>query len=450
MLGGRQDGPVADRATFWCERAWLGGADPAVGVLVDVENDRFGSVRSDVAEHDAGPRAVRLRGLTVPGFANCHSHVFHRAIRGRTQRGHGTFWTWRAQMYALAERLDPDRYFRLARAAYREMAAAGITLVGEFHYLHHQPDGTPYGDPNAMGAALVAAAGEAGVRITLLDTCYLAAGIDSPPEGVQVRFSDGDAYRWASRAARVAPAPHLRAGAAIHSVRAVPHEQLATVAQVADQHGWPLHAHVSEQQAENEACLAAYGKTPVELLDDAGALGPRTSLVHVTHLGLDDVDRVGRSAAYSCFCPTTERDLGDGIGPSRELRQAGSRLTLGSDSHAVVDLVEEMRAVEMDERLRTEERGHWSAADLLTAATTDGHASLGWPEAGRIEPGAIADLVTVDLDSVRTAGTGRSLESLVFASTAADITQVVAGGQLVDASGIGTELSAAVGACHAT
>jgi formiminoglutamate deiminase len=435
---------MAERATFWCERAWLGGPEPTAGVLVEVEQGRFGPVRPDVAERDAGPNVVRLPGLTVPGLANCHSHAFHRAIRGRTQREHGTFWTWRSQMYALAERLDPDRYFRLARAAYREMAATGITVVGEFHYLHHQADGRPYTEPNAMGDALVAAAGEAGVRLTLLDTCYLAAGIDSAPEGVQIRFSDGDAHGWASRAAAVAPAPHLRVGAAIHSVRAVPREQLATVVQIADEHGWPLHAHVSEQQAENQACLAAYGKTPVQLLDEAGALGPRTSLVHVTHLGLDDVDLVGRAGAYSCFCPSTERDLGDGIGPSRELRQAGSRLTLGSDSHAVVDLVEEMRAVEMDERLRTEERGHWTAPDLLTAATTDGHASLGWPDAGRIEPGAIADLVTFDLDSVRTAGTGRSLESLVFTATAADVTHVVAGGRVVDSGGVATELSAAV------
>jgi formiminoglutamate deiminase len=439
---------VAEHATYWCERAWLGGTEPVLGVLVGVEDGRFNTVRAGVARHEAGAGVAHLAGLTIPGMANCHSHAFHRAIRGRTQREHGTFWTWRTQMYALAERLDPDQYFVLARAVYREMAAAGITAVGEFHYLHHQSDGRPYAEPNAMGGALVAAAGEAGIRITLLDTCYLGAGIDSAPEGVQIRFSDGDAHTWASRAAALSPAPHLRAGAAIHSVRAVPRDQLGTVALAADEHGWPLHVHVSEQRAENQACLAAYGRTPVELLDEAGALGARTSLVHATHLSLDDVDRIGRSRSYVCFCPTTERDLGDGVGPSGDLRQAGCALTLGSDSHAVVDLLEEMRAVEMDERLLTEERGHWSAAELLAAATSDGHASLGWPDAGRIEPGGIADLVTIDLDSVRTAGTGRSLESAVFAATAADITHVLAGGRVVDTSGVGFELSAAVGACH--
>ncbi len=440
---------MAERATYWCERAWLGGTEPADGVLVEVDDGRFGSVRADVGRLEAGADVIHLAGLTIPGLANCHSHAFHRAIRGRTQREHGTFWTWRSQMYALAERLDPDGYFVLARAVYREMAAAGITAVGEFHYLHHQPDGRPYDAPNVMGDALVAAAGEAGIRITLLDTCYLGAGIDSGPEGVQIRFSDGDADTWAGRAAALSAAPHLRAGAAIHSVRAVPRDQLGTVALAADEHGWPLHAHVSEQQAENQACLAAYGKTPVELLDWAGALGPRTSLVHATHLSIDDVDLIGRSGSYVCFCPTTERDLGDGVGPSGDLRRAGCGLTLGSDSHAVIDLLEEMRAVEMDERLLTEERGHWSAAELLTAATSDGNASLGWPDAGRIEPGAVADLVTIDLESVRTAGTGRTLESVVFAATAADVSQVIAGGRVVDSSGVGRELSAAVGACHA-
>ena len=168
----------------------------------------------------------RLAGLTIPGLANCHSHAFHRALRGRTQRERGTFWTWREQMYAVAARLDPDSYYELARATYREMVAAGITAVGEFHYLHHAPDGTPYDDPNAMSHALVQAARDVGMRITLLDTCYLAAGIGKEPEGVQVRFSDGDAERWAERVEAADRAcrdhPGVRVGAAIHSVRAVP------------------------------------------------------------------------------------------------------------------------------------------------------------------------------------------------------------------------------------
>ncbi len=419
-------------ASYWCEYAWLGGDRATPGVRVDVAAGTIAAITTQTERDQVGSAAVHVAGLTIPGLANCHSHAFHRALRGRTQGERGTFWTWRNQMYAVAERLDPDTYFTLARAVYREMVCAGFTVVGEFHYVHHQPDGAPYQDPNAMGRSLTAAAEEAGIRITLLDTCYLAAGIDSAPEGVQVRFSDGDATSWAGRISALVPNANTRIGAAIHSVRAVPPDQLGAVTEWAASTQAPLHVHVSEQRAENQACMAAYGRSPVQLLDEAGAIGSRTSVVHATHLSQDDVDVVGKRSAYACFCPTTERDLGDGAGPSRALHQAGARLTVGSDSHAVIDPFEEMRAVEMDERLHSEERGHWSAAELLTAASGTGHESLGWPDAGRIEVGAPADLVTVDLRSVRTAGTGDGLESLVFAATAADVVHVVSGGHVVD------------------
>jgi formiminoglutamate deiminase len=355
-------------------------------------------------------------GLTLPGFANCHSHAFHRALRGRTQAERGSFWTWREQMYAVAAELTPDTYFALARDTYAEMRATGITAVGEFHYLHHQPDGTPYDDPNEMGKALLAAADEAGIRIRLLDTCYLAAGFGQPPEGVQVRYSDGDAHAWAER---VAAFDDPRVGAAIHSVRAVPREQLPVVVEAAA--GKPLHVHLSEQVAENEACLAATGLTPTQLLAEAGALGPLTSAVHATHLTEDDIRLLGESRTNVCFCPTTERDLADGIGPARRLHDAGATITLGSDSHAVIDLIEEMRAVEMHERLASQQRGHWSALELLAAATYDGHRSLGFPDAGRIVLGQRADLVTLDLDSIRTRGGGATAETAVFAATSADV-----------------------------
>jgi cytosine/adenosine deaminase-related metal-dependent hydrolase len=223
------------------------------------------------------------------------------------------------------------------------------------------------------------------------------------------------------------------------------------VAQVADwvtAHRVPLHVHLSEQVAENEACLEAYGMTPTELLDDAGALGSLTTAVHATHLTVLDVERLGGTGTHACFCPTTERDLGDGIGPSRQLYAAGARLTLGTDSHAVVDPFEEMRAVELDERLATQERGHWSAEELLTAATVTGHRSLGFEEGGRIAVGAPADLVTLGLRSPRTAGTGGAAESAVFAAGAADVTQVVAGGRVVataeDRAEIGCELDSVI------
>jgi len=367
---------------------------------------------------DASIAGKVVAGLTMPGLANCHSHAFHRALRARTQTGRGSFWTWRDQMYQLAATLTPDSYRELAVEVYAEMRATGITAVGEFHYLHHQPDGTPYDDPNEMGRALLAAADEAGVRIRLLDTCYLAAGFGHEPEGVQRRFSDGDATRWAER---VDAFGDDRVGAAIHSVRAVPREQLSTVARWAQERRVPLHVHVSEQVAENEACQAVHGLTPTQVLAEEGVLGPLTTAVHATHLSATDVRLLGESGGYACLCPTTERDLADGIGPSRQLHDAGARLTLGSDSHAVIDLFEEMRAVEMHERLATQERGHWSAVELLAAATYDGQASLGFPDAGRIAAGRRADLVTLDLDSWRTRGTGATPETLVYAATGADV-----------------------------
>jgi formiminoglutamate deiminase len=233
-------------------------------------------------------------------------------------------------------------------------------------------------------------------------------------------------------------------GAAVHSVRAVPADQIHHVVDWADEHGAPLHAHLSEQVAENEASLAAYGRTPTRVLADAGALGERTSVVHATHLTGADIDLIGGSRTSVDLCPTTERDLGDGIGPSRALHDAGSPLTLGSDSHAVIDLFEEMRGVELDERLATQQRGHWSAAELLLAGTVDGHRSLGFPGAGRIEVGAPADLVTIDLTSPRTAGTGGDEATAVFAAGGGDVVQVVRDGVVVasagDVSDVGAEL----------
>lgn len=344
----------------------------------------------------------------VPAFANCHSHVFHRALRGRVT-GAGSFWAWRRQMYDLAAVLDPDLLFELAAATYAEMHLAGIRAVGEFHYLHHGPDGRPYADPNAMSEALIAAAREARVRLALLDTCYLASGFGEPPQGVQVRFSDGDADRWATRVesltAQYAGSTDIVVGAAIHSVRAVPGDQLKIVAEAFPQA--PLHVHVSEQPAENEACLAATGRTPVQLLDEAGAWTDRTTAVHATHLAGRDIETLGNARSFVCFCPTTEAELADGIGPSVALREAGARLTLGSDSNTVIDPFAEARGVEMHERLRSGMRGAWSAEQLWRAATTDGHVSLGFDD---------PDPIRLDA-SVRTAG----VQEPLWAATAADV-----------------------------
>lgn len=415
---------------YFADYAWLGGDQVSDRVIIEVDGERITSVS---AGQDRPADTTHLPGVTLPGLANAHSHAFHRALRGRTHRGGGTFWTWREDMYAVAGRLDPDSYHALARAVYAEMALAGITCVGEFHYVHHSPDGTPYPEANALGEALIAAAADAGIRITLLDTCYLRGGFGVDLHGPQVRFTDGTAATWADRVERLAPTRHARIGAAIHSVRAVPADQLDTVAEWAHSHGAPLHFHMSEQRAENEACMAAHGCTPTRLLGEHGALGSLSTAVHATHLTDDDIAALAGSHTYVCMAPTTERDLADGIGRARNLSDAGGLLTLGSDSNAIVDLFEEARAMELDERLRTECRGHWPAAELMRAATSDGHASLGWPEAGRIQPGALADFVTVTLDSVRMAGADAAtlLESVVFAASAADVTDVVVGGRRV-------------------
>lgn len=435
-------------STYWLEHAWLPGG-VASGVLVEVDGERFGRV-TDEASPPTG--ATVLQGLTLPGLANAHSHAFHRALRARTHDGVGDFWSWRDVMYAVAERLNPDSYLDLARAVFAEMALAGITCVGEFHYVHHAPGGTPYADPNAMGHAVTQAAREAGIRITVLDACYLAGGFGQDLTPYQRRFSDGDVGAWLGRVSRFDPGPAAKVGAAVHSVRAVPARDIDLIAEWAAR-GAVLHAHVSEQRAENDACLAAHGKTPTALLHQAGAVASNFTAVHGTHLTAVDIDLYALNRATVCFCPTTERDLADGIGPASALRTAGVSLSLGSDSHAVIDLFEEARGVELDERLLTGRRGGLSAADLLAAATEAGHACLGWRDAGRIEHGAYADLVTVALNTPRTAGCPPSAATAVFAATAADVVHVVASGRTVVADGehqmisdVPSALAAAIGA----
>ena len=422
-------------SALWCELAWLGGDRAEAGVLIELEGERIASVTTGVASPP--PEATSLPGLTIPGLANAHSHAFQRALRGRTQLERGDFWTWRRRMYQIAEGIDPDVYLSLARATFGEMALAGITAVGEFHYLHHGPGGSRYEDPNALGNAVIEAARDAGIRISLLDTCYLQGGIGQQAEGVQLRFSDGSAEAWADRVDGLEHGDGARVGAAIHSVRAVDPEAAAQVAAFAAERSWPLHAHVSEQPAENEDCVSAYGKSPTAVLAAAGALSERFTAVHATHLAIGDLELLGDGACQVCLCPTTERDLADGVGPARQLVAAGARLTLGTDSHAMIDLFEEARAVELDQRLETGLRGGHSAAELLRAATAEGCVAIGWPEAGTIEPQSLADLVTIALDGVRLAGSSpdHAVESLVFAAGAADVRHVIVGGDFLIRNG---------------
>lgn len=443
---------MSKTSTWFASRAWLGR--PARDVVIDVEAGRVTQVREGA---DRPADASPLPGLVIPGLANAHSHAFHRALRARTEGGTGDFWRWREMMYEVAGRLDPDRYHALARATYAEMALAGVTAVGEFHYVHHRPDGGAYDDPNAMRAALVSAAAEAGIRLTLIDTCYLRGGVDDEPlTGAQRRFSDGDVESWASRAAHAPAGDHVRLAAGIHSVRAVDAPSMGTVAAWAAERDVPVHAHVSEQPAENEAAVTATGRTPTGLLRDHGVLGTRTTAVHATHLTEEDVAVLGGSGTAICLCPTTERALGDGVGPAAALRRAGSPLCMGSDSHAVIDLFEEARAVELDERLITGRRGHHTPEQLLADVTAGGMSALGW-DAGSIAVGQRADLVAVDTGSPRLAGTPGSAPAaaVVHSASATDVTHVVADGRVVVADGehvgvdVGRELDLAIRAVFA-
>jgi formiminoglutamate deiminase len=283
-----------------------------------------------------------------------------------------------------------------------------------------------------MSEALRQAAREAGVRLTLLDACYLSGGLHAdghrPLEEVQLRFGDHDADTWAARFADLAA--HLtddntRVGGAIHSVRAVPADRFGMIIDAIGER--PLHLHLSEQPAENAACMAYYGRTPAELAGDHGVLGPRTTAVHGTHLTDTDIDLLGATGTTSCLCPTTERDLADGVGPARALADAGSPLSLGTDQHAMIDLFEELRAVELDQRLVTGRRGCFTPEELITMASR--HDSLGWPDAGRLAVGSRADLVAVETDSVRTAGAAH--DQLIFGATAADVHSVIIDGRII-------------------
>ncbi|MEO6790167.1 MAG: formimidoylglutamate deiminase [Ornithinibacter sp.] len=416
-------------STFWCEHAMLpDGHRRSVRLLV-----YEGRITQVLPAAPAEPGDTVLRGVVLPGFANGHSHTFHRALRGRTHDDGGNFWTWRNAMYAVTHRLDPKTFHALAKAVFAEMVLAGYTAVGEFHYVHHAPGGRRHEDPNLMGRALISAAREAGIRLTLLDTAYLAGGLTAdghlPLDEVQQRFSDGTVSAWAERVADLSGDDTTRIGVAVHSVRAVPRADLAAVGDVAASRGMPLHVHLSEQPGENLACDGFYGCSPTELLASEGLLTPATTVVHATHLSEKDIRLLGDAGTTACFCPTTERDLADGIGPARHLHDAGVSISLGSDQHAVIDPFEEVRGVEMNERLDSLERGRFSPRDLLAMGSLFGYRSLGWQDGGLIATGHLADFVAVRLDSPRTAGTGP--EGVLYAATSADVCDVVVGGSHV-------------------
>ena len=397
------------------EQAWLGRR--AENVLIEVEGGRITSIHEDTF---APSDAVELKGWTVPGLANVHSHAFQRLLRAEIESGGGDFWEWRERMYRFTQ-WDPADYFKHARLVFREMLEAGITAVGEFHYLH--------GHGNELGEALIDAAAEEGIRITLIDACYLRGGLDGRPLDVeQLTFSDGDADGWARRVDDLSDGDGVRIAAAIHSVRAVDPESMRIVATWARERGAPVHIHLAEQPAEVEECLAVEGCTPAELLDREGILGPDLTAVHALNLSERDVSLLGSSQVGICACPTTERDLGDRVGPLQALSQAGCRLSVGSDSNAVIDMLEEARALDLDQRRATGRRVLHQPLELLQAATVNGMRALGW-EAGELKPGMLADFITLDTS----AGLWRELTPayVVYGMSGHDVSNVVVGGVTV-------------------
>jgi len=332
-----------------------------------------------------------VRAFAIPAMANVHSHAFQRALRGlgeRSGRPDDDFWSWREGMYALAEQLDPDRIREVAARVYGEMAAAGYGAVGEFHYVHHQPDGTPYEDANAMAVAVAEAGAAAGLRVVLLPAAYHRGG--------HARFRDPTVEAFLARVDDLR-ARGFAIGVAAHSVRAVPAEWLREIASYAAVHQLVLHIHAHEQPRELEECQAEHGCSPIELLDRCGFLGPRTTIVHGIHVSRYDIEMVANAGAIIATCPTTEGNLGDGHFPALAYRDAEVRLAIGSDSNVIVDPFEEVRELETGARRERLTRHALLAAygDLWGEICANGLTSLGLPG---------GETVSVDLDHPRLRG----------------------------------------------
>ena len=350
---------------------------------------------------------------TIPAMPNAHSHAFQRALRGRAERpgvGEDDFWTWRTEMFRLAEALDPTTMRQLAFETYAEMRGAGYGVVGEFHYVHHQPDGTPYSQPNEMAFAVAEAALEARLPIVLLPAAYnrggWADGSDLPPAPGQRRFCDPDVSvfldrveelrMWATRM------PGVEVGIAAHSVRAVPRSWLEAIAAYSERQGIVRHVHASEQRRELAECQAEHGCSPIELLADTGFLGPRASVIHGIHVSPADVEILRGAGAMVVSCPTTEGNLGDGYLPAMAYAQARVPLGIGSDSQVRIDPFEEARELETGSRRERQLRTGLLAVvgDLWAELCRNGYVSLGVDPALVIERSVTIDLEHPDLRGI--------------------------------------------------
>jgi formimidoylglutamate deiminase len=419
--------------------------------------------------------AISLKGRALlPGLINAHSHAFQRVIRGRTEyrtaNNKDSFWTWREMMYSAAARLTPEDVYDASRMAFLEMALSGITAVGEFHYLHHAPDGSAYDDPNLMAKEVVRAANDVGLRIALLRVAYARSGYEMEANPQQLRFieKDPEAYlenveqlrsdlgRGSSPTIRegLFPSPTEGAlpghraspmawvGIAPHSVRAVPLDYLRKVIQFANQQDLPVHMHVAEQPAEVSACIEEYGRSPVALLETEGLLSEGFTAVHAIHVTPKAVRMLAAAGATVCACPTTERNLGDGIVPVDEFIRQGLCVALGTDSQVEIDLLEDARELEYYLRLQKMERAVMVApedegrsalaARLFHFATMNGAFSIDAP-GGTLEPGYPADFFTVDLNDPSIAGASPDdlLSSIVFSLSRTAVKDVVVGGKRI-------------------
>lgn len=400
-----------------------------------------------LAKHIELTSKVDLTGKALlPGFVNAHSHSFQRLIRGRAESravSGRDFWSWRNTMYQAAAQLSPEDVYDVARMCFLEMARAGITTVGEFHYLHNAPDGTPYDDPNLIAHQVIAAAKSVGLRIVLLRSAYLRSGYQLPPDPGQLRFFEESDTFLANianlRTPYAADSAEVNFGLAPHSIRAVPLEELREIVSWARSNSLPIHMHVAEQIAENTACRHEYGCTPVELLAREGLLGKDFVAVHAIHLNSNEISALAEAHAIVCSCPTTERNLGDGIVPADALMKFGVRHAFGSDSQAQIDPLEDARELDYHLRLAQQQRavldqidGRPIASRLLDCATLHGAQALGI-ESGSLALGEYADMVSMDLRDLSVAGHTPEtlLPILLFGANRAAIRDVVVNGKLI-------------------
>jgi formimidoylglutamate deiminase len=396
--------------------------------------------------------ATRLDNRAMlPGLIDAHSHAFQRVIRGRTEyrtaNTKDSFWTWREMMYRAAGRLTPEDVYDASRMAFLEMALSGITAVGEFHYLHHAPDGSAYDDPNLLAKEVVRAANDVGLHIALLRVAYARSGFETEINPQQARFIERDCEIYLKHVEQLqadlaGAGPNAWVGVAPHSVRAVPLDYLRRIVEFADERRLVVHMHVAEQPAEVSACISEYGSSPVALLGTEGLLSERFTGVHVIHVTPKAVGMLTSTGAMVCACPTTERNLGDGVVPVDEFLKQGVPVALGSDSHVQIDLLEDARELEYHLRLQKMGRTVLAGPDdegrsalavrLFQCATVNGARSIG-ATGGTLAPGYAADFFTVDLDDPSIAGASSEdlLSSIVFSLSRTAVKDVVVGGKRI-------------------